>query len=687
MARRSLIKAVSAMGRKSRSDTGGPVAAAPPAPAAQLMPASRGAAASSRTAAKPPMPWPTVADSPTKAAALQIAQASASSVGSSAAASSGTPSTPTLQRFDPAGQNGGPAAAGARPPQRQKVPALDLGSPQRLRPDSAGVPASPGQQRPQSGDFELASLRSQLAAVTGALGPAGRGLAPDAAVRRLVAEAAQAQKGRKAAEEQLAVLKEQGDALEQALASQTQLTQRAEAGRQQADGSLKEARQLVEELQQELATAHSDSAGSMHQATQSRAVAAASAAAVSATTSKAPAGSSKQADASTEHMRLELESLRGRVAAADEQLAAAQSAAAFAAQKAPARAMVDHRIAQLEQQLMHAQEACRYAEDRWDDVMGRLTEVLADQAAQQGMPHGPGDGRPRHAEEGLPTVAAVAAAAAQQDAARAADMQREVDALHTELHAAQQAVGVAERRARGLHNELAAVQSAAQAAAAAASRKVQELQNQLAKAQGDQSALQAQVDQEILGRKDANARAAQATASGSAASLRQEVDRLRRQLQEAEAANQQLQQEASAAALGRVTADSVEGTPGSSGDARRRRLFPDRTLNPTFDRQSADVEAEAANNEAHGEGPSAAAQLRKQEVEVAQLQAQLRATQAQVVQLAAWLTSNAQLLMEVGGQHADGSNSDGKIHASKTPLGFHSDQVHLPTPMHGIMSR
>lgn len=41
---------------------------------------------------------------------------------------------------------------------------------------------------------------------------------------------AQAQKGRKAAEEQLAVLEEQGDALEQALASQTQLTQRAEAG-------------------------------------------------------------------------------------------------------------------------------------------------------------------------------------------------------------------------------------------------------------------------------------------------------------------------------------------------------------------------------------------------------------------------------------------------------------------------
>lgn len=88
-------------------------------------------------------------------------------------------------------------------------------------------------------------------------------------------------------------------------------------------------------------------------------------------------------------------------------------------------------------------------------------------------------------------------------------------------------------------------------------------------------------------------------------------------------------QTASEAALGRVSADSV-GTP-TSEDARRRRLFPDRTLNPTFDRRSADLEAEAANNEAHGEGPGAAVQLRKQEVELAQLQSQLRATQAQVL--------------------------------------------------------
>lgn len=103
------------------------------------------------------------------------------------------------------------------------------------------------------------------------------------------------------------------------------------------------------------------------------------------------------------------------MAAADEQLAAAQSAAAFAAQKAPARAAVDHRTAQLEQQLMHAQEACRcthrnprkrlidgvvckcswalqlalntcvlfgfmhrYVEGCWHDGMGRLIKQLAD---------------------------------------------------------------------------------------------------------------------------------------------------------------------------------------------------------------------------------------------------------------------------------------------------------------------
>jgi hypothetical protein len=43
----------------------------------------------------------------------------------------------------------------------------------------------------QSADSELASLRSQLAAVTGALGPAQRGLSLEAAVRRLVTEVTQ----------------------------------------------------------------------------------------------------------------------------------------------------------------------------------------------------------------------------------------------------------------------------------------------------------------------------------------------------------------------------------------------------------------------------------------------------------------------------------------------------------------
>lgn len=197
-----------------------------------------------------------------------------------------------------------------------------------------------------------------------------------------------------------------------------------------------------------------------------------------------------------------------------------------------------------------------------------------------------------------------------------------------------------------------------QASAAAASHKAQELQNKLAKAQGDQAALQSQVncatkkvvqaelcsadkrkvethdlpagvcwvrytrcatsphsvslrmvlymqvDQARMGHKDANARAAQATATAPAAKLQQEVNRLRRQspisivesesnqssvlpisydgrplwavcaevlpcrckvarlrqqLADAEAANAALQQ-AAAVALGRTSADSV-GTP------------------------------------------------------------------------------------------------------------------------------
>jgi hypothetical protein len=124
----------------------------------------------------------------------------------------------------------------------------------------------------QSSDSELTSLRSQLAAVTGALGPAQRGLSLEAAVRRLVTEVTQvrvlhalpvwhrasdkvcwctvgirppayaagcaihpvccqswqAAKGRVAAEEQLVVLREQGNVLEQALAAQMQQTEREE---------------------------------------------------------------------------------------------------------------------------------------------------------------------------------------------------------------------------------------------------------------------------------------------------------------------------------------------------------------------------------------------------------------------------------------------------------------------------
>lgn len=39
---------------------------------------------------------------------------------------------------------------------------------------------------------------------------------------------------------------------------------------------------------------------------------------------------------------------------------------------------------------------------------------------------------------------------------------QDIDALHEEVHTAQQAAGVAERKARGLQNELAAVREATQ---------------------------------------------------------------------------------------------------------------------------------------------------------------------------------------------------------------------------------
>jgi hypothetical protein len=136
--------------------------------------------------------------------------------------------------------------------------------------------------------------------------------------------------------------------------------------------------------------AHSDSAGHMFQ---TKAATAAAAAATAAGTDPAPGG------LRTEQMQLELEasggladadiyrrnavilsshadglssascryehcvclsqSLRGRVKAADERLVVAQSAAEFVAKKPLGRAAVDHRFAQLEQQLMHAHESCR----------------------------------------------------------------------------------------------------------------------------------------------------------------------------------------------------------------------------------------------------------------------------------------------------------------------------------------
>lgn len=50
------------------------------------------------------------------------------------------------------------------------------------------------------------------------------------------------------------------------------------------------------------------------------------------------------------------------------------------------------------------------------------------------------------------------------------DYLQEIDALHTEVHAAQQAAGFAERKARGLQNELAATQQTAQVCATSAIR-------------------------------------------------------------------------------------------------------------------------------------------------------------------------------------------------------------------------
>ncbi len=137
----------------------------------------------------------------------------------------------------------------------------------------------------------------------------------------------------------------------------------------------------------------------------------------------------------------------------------------------------------------------RYAEDRWDEVMARLSEVLAEQEAVEEAPlHGPDDPfKERTAAPKKPAArAAVAPAAAaagtsqQESAARA-------DALRTAVAVAQVDAEAAKREAKRAERELAAAQAAAVAAAAEAGRKVQELQNQLARAQGDKAALQAQV--------------------------------------------------------------------------------------------------------------------------------------------------------------------------------------------------
>lgn len=55
-----------------------------------------------------------------------------------------------------------------------------------------------------------------------------------------------------------------------------------------------------------------------------------------------------------------LQSLQGRAAAAEQRAAAAESARKFAEQAQSSRAAADTRVAQLEQQLMHAQESCKW---------------------------------------------------------------------------------------------------------------------------------------------------------------------------------------------------------------------------------------------------------------------------------------------------------------------------------------
>lgn len=147
MARRSLTKALSGLGRKSRSDNGDAAAAGTPPPAVQLLPAARVPAASGR-AGKPPAPWPSVSDSPKHAAGTpQLAFARNST---SSTASSITFAAPmnTQQRPESAQRNQSPEPS--RPLQQSRIPMPNGGSPQQSRPHSPSTPASPtAQQQPQ----------------------------------------------------------------------------------------------------------------------------------------------------------------------------------------------------------------------------------------------------------------------------------------------------------------------------------------------------------------------------------------------------------------------------------------------------------------------------------------------------------------------------------------------------------
>lgn len=147
MARRSLTKALSGLGRKSRSDNGDAAAAGTPPPAVQLLPAARGPAASSR-AGKPPAPWPAVNDSPKHAAGTPQLPFARNSVSSTASSITFAAPPSTQQRPESAQRNQNPEAS--RPLQQSRIPVPGGASPQQSRPHSPVSSASPtAQQRPQ----------------------------------------------------------------------------------------------------------------------------------------------------------------------------------------------------------------------------------------------------------------------------------------------------------------------------------------------------------------------------------------------------------------------------------------------------------------------------------------------------------------------------------------------------------